>query len=359
MTVVVYGLDQASEYEIGLEVVKASTSSSRSTTATGTGTGTEGTTELQDHHHHHHHHQRGVIQVETPLSNPTLRREHDEAHTGHPSPHRVTTSTDYSADPALTSTSSPTTPNANESNHTSSHSSTPDGPPPPYSPSPSPLANDSSTSPSTSTTNYAHPSSTVSEPPTDEPHLRAQLKNIRASSKRTESVLQASINALKKSVDKALKEDQRARTRIVGLEDAIRKATEGEKFMRLEERGDVEGALERLVREEEERGSELKRRKEGAGNIGKEEGVGMGNRKGEEEGNGGGNVAPSGEVGVGELMKELDALNVKIEEKDKDERKKLQDAVKHLEAELTRLDNEFIQCVIPILDKTGLEKILC
>ncbi|KAK4705287.1 hypothetical protein P7C70_g917, partial [Phenoliferia sp. Uapishka_3] len=205
------------------------------------------------------------------------------------------------------------------------HSTIPDGPPPPYS-----------------------PSLTTTLPP-DETQLRALLKKIRTSSKRTESVLNASISALKKSVEKGMKEDQRARTRIVSLEEAIRKAREGEKDMRTREREVCEERIKELERIEEEVKEDLARRKEGK--LKSTDGSGahtpvsavpptppppppVEEAPEEEEGDG---------VGIADLAKELDALNKRIEEAETKRMTKAQETLASLEAELSQIENDLNQ----------------
>lgn len=190
----------------------------------------------------------------------------------------------------------------------------PDGPPPPYSP--------------------------ALPPAPDEAQLRALLKKLRTSSKRTETVLNSSISALKKSVEKGQKEDQRARSRIVAIEEAIRKARDAEAEMRGAERQRCEDRVHELEREEIEVAEELKRRKAG----GQLTPVKVApptpptqEDEQEEEGH---------EVGLADLAKELDALNRRIDEAESDRRAKAADTLRLLELELGQIENDLNQCAV-------------
>lgn len=157
-------------------------------------------------------------------------------------------------------------------------------------------------------------------------------------------MLNASISALRKSVEKGMKEDQRARTRIVSLEEAIRKAEEGERDSRTREMDACEDRIRELEELEEEVEEELERRKKGKGpappppkveveppppppEASQEEG-------GEEE---------EAHEGIADLAKELDALNKLIDEAEKETRKKAKDTLRALEQELSQIDAEIVQ----------------
>ncbi|KAL8279724.1 hypothetical protein RQP46_007819 [Phenoliferia psychrophenolica] len=204
------------------------------------------------------------------------------------------------------------------------HAATPadHGPPPPYSP--------------------ALPS------PPSEPNLRSSLKSIRASSKRTESVLNASISALKKAVDKGMKEDQRARTRIVSLEEAIRKAREGEVEVRTRERQRTEKRIEELRIEEEEVRGELVRKKEGRSLTPLAVVVApppppppptppAAAHDDEQEDDG------HHEIGLADLAKELDTLNRRIEDVEAERRTVAHESLRVLELELAQLEMDLNQ----------------
>ena len=201
-TVIIWGLDPGRDYEISLGVVGGEDRESESM----------------------------VVDVETALEGVYfLLRSHLQSSPATTAEDTSRTSIDL--DPSLPDS-------ADFSPAPSPHPVAPEGPPPPYSPTLPPL-------------------------PPDEAQLRALLKKIRTSSKRTETVLQASISALKKSVEKSIKEDQRARTRIVGLEEAIRKAREGEHDMRTTEKEACEGSILELQQLEQEVKAELEGKKEG------------------------------------------------------------------------------------------------
>lgn len=212
---------------------------------------------------------------------------------------------------------------SNQSTQQASVASTHDGPPPPY-------------------------SATVPLAPPSEPQLRALLKKIRASSKRTETVLNASISSLRKSVEKGLKEDQRARTRIVGLEEAIRKAGEGEREMRTSEMEACEERLRRIESLEAEVKEELERRKEGkmatpvtphlpppVPPIAAQDNETPNPDEGNEE--------EEPHEGIAELARELDHLNKMIDEVEKETRRTARDTIKTLEHELNQIDGEITQ----------------
>lgn len=186
-------------------------------------------------------------------------------------------------------------------------------------------------------------------PPT-ETQLRALLKKIRASSKRTETVLNASISSLRKSVEKGMKEDQRARTRIVGLEEAIRKAGEGEKEMRTSELEACEERLRELGELESEVREELERRKEGKPIVPtpqpapptppppppiRVEADVLSHEDGNDD--------DEPQEGIADLARELDHLNKMIDEAEKETRRTARDTVKALESELTQIDAEITQ----------------
>lgn len=198
-----------------------------------------------------------------------------------------------------------------------STSAAPEGPPPPY-------------------------SASLPPSPPNESQLRALLKKIRASSKRTESVLNASISALKKSVEKGMKEDQRARTRIVGLEEAIRKAGEGEREMRTREMDACEERIKELEDLEEEVNLELERRKSGKAPLPAPVPVEEPPPPPPEQNEEGGEEEEAHE-GIADLAKELDALNKMIDEAEKETRRKAKETLRALEMELSQIDHEITQ----------------
>ncbi|KAM0791031.1 hypothetical protein ACM66B_004328 [Microbotryomycetes sp. NB124-2] len=197
----------------------------------------------------------------------------------------------------------------------------PDGPPPPYSASVHPVL-------------------------TDEPQLRALLKRLRASSKRTESVLNASISALKKNVEKGLKEDQRARTRIVGLEEAIRRTSDGTRDMRTVEMEACEERIRELCELEEEVREELERRKDSSKGpsahvvraaLERERRRDPSPVRQADEA--GGDDEESHE-GIGELSRELDTLNRSIDEAEKQTSRNVKETLRALEHELAHIEDE-------------------
>ncbi|KAK4046361.1 Polynucleotide 5'-hydroxyl-kinase grc3 [Microbotryomycetes sp. JL201] len=200
---------------------------------------------------------------------------------------------------------------------TTSANGAPDGPPPPY-------------------------SATVPSALTDEPQLRALLKRIRASSKRTESVLNASISALKKNVEKGLKEDQRARTRIVGLEEAIRRTSDGTRDMRTIEMEACEERIRELCDLEEEVREELERRRDNKGPSAHIVRAALERRREPSP------VRPTDELGddeeshegIGELARELDSLNRSIGEAEQETSRKAKDTLRTLEHELAHIEDE-------------------
>ena len=198
------------------------------------------------------------------------------------------------------------------------HPVSPEGPPPPY-------------------------SANLPPAPPNESQLRALLKKIRTSSKRTETVLNSSILALKKSVEKGMKEDQRSRTRMVGLEEAIRKASEGAEAMRTREMELCKASLDDLVRLESESREELEKRKEGIKIVRSvvlpvEEPVHEEAPDEEEAG-------PEDGDGLVELARELDALNKAIEIIDREKKKVAKENLRALEVDLGHIEGELIQCV--------------
>lgn len=289
---IVYGLDPGRDYEISLDVV--------------------GSEEGGEEQHH-----QATVEIETGVeseSRCTLRYATKNADCCLPS----STGTRQSED------ADSTTPEADFSAPSpSSHagpSSTPEGPPPPY-------------------------SASLPPSPPNESQLRALLKKIRASSKRTESVLNASIQALKKSVEKGMKEDQRARTRIVSLEEAIRKAGEGERESRTKEMDACEERIRELEELEEEVKEELERRKEGKAPtpapkvepdptpVAGPEASTAAEEGGEEE---------DTHEGIADLARELDSLNKLIDEAEKETRRKAKDSLRSLEMELSQIDHEIL-----------------
>lgn len=278
-TVIIWGLDPGRDYEISLGVVGGEDRESESM----------------------------VVDVETALEGVYfLLRSHLQSSPATTAEDTSRTSIDL--DPSLPDS-------ADFSPAPSPHPVAPEGPPPPYSPTLPPL-------------------------PPDEAQLRALLKKIRTSSKRTETVLQASISALKKSVEKSIKEDQRARTRIVGLEEAIRKAREGEHDMRTTEKEACEGSILELQQLEQEVKAELEGKKEGKqlATTTVQQDVPVADDAGEEE--------EGPEAGIGELAKELEMLHKRIEEAEKERRKKAKETLRSLEVELGQLEGELIQCVV-------------
>jgi hypothetical protein len=174
--------------------------------------------------------------------------------------------------------------------------------------------------------------------PPNESQLRALLKKIRTSSKRTETVLHASISALKKSVDKSLKEDQRARTRIVGLEETIRKARENERDMRTVEKDACEESIDELEQIEKDVKAELLRIKSGKRTVVPPVPVVVERRESEE-----GEEEEGNEIGVRELAKELDSLQRRIDEAQQSKKKKAKEMLRSLEVALGQVEGSLIQ----------------
>ncbi|KAH8917060.1 hypothetical protein BT69DRAFT_705114 [Atractiella rhizophila] len=98
------------------------------------------------------------------------------------------------------------------------------------------------------------------EPEEDESQLRAILKSLRASHKQAESVLKNSIATLKKSLDKANKDDIRTRQRITQLEEGIKKSRERASLEIPREMEVVEDEIKALQEEESRLRKELERR---------------------------------------------------------------------------------------------------
>lgn len=198
-------------------------------------------------------------------------------------------------------------------------SATPEGPPPPYTPSQSSPPSSSSTIPS----------------------LRLLLKKLRTTSKRTETSLQSTISALKKSVDKGIKEDQRGRTRILTLEEAIRKAADGEREGEGEGKR-CEGLIAELVLREGEARRELTLRKEGKSTtiavpVARVEEPEVQEPNEEEEEH---ELAD----GIADLARELAALNKAIETVDLARAKEV---FKGMEGEIGRIEGELNSFVPP------------
>jgi hypothetical protein len=215
----------------------------------------------------------------------------------------------------------------------------------------------SSSSPTTTTPttyivaseDYSTPTATASLPPPPpysystpparptEASLRDLLKKIRASSKRTETVLNSSIIALKKGVEKGMKEDQRSRTRIGGLEEAIRKAGEGEEELRKREMGEVEeqiremNALEARAEIELEIKREMDKHPIEVQVVSPVPYPALIDEGGEEEETVGSSA---------ELARELDQLNKAIEEIEKDRSERAQVMRRALETEMGSLEGE-------------------
>ncbi|GAA5961154.1 hypothetical protein JCM21900_005882 [Sporobolomyces salmonicolor] len=330
-TVIVYGLDPAREYEIGLDVVDGAGEDEEGGAIGAGGDDSRG----------------GAVEIEMGGEGSSSRR-----------PSTDDTPETYSHDHYNDSY-----PSASPSSH--AHS-TPDGPPPPYSPSPTAPPVPSSTATSISAPPSAsdpHTSSDLSES-----SLRLALKTLRTTSKRTEQSLLLTLSSLRKTVEKAAKEDQRARTRIVSLEEAIRRAREAEDDMRGRERDEIEERLKELEKVEEETRRELEEWREGrrevrapavstppphAGAVkDKEKQVdeppqadgGEGAAAGAEEDQpraGESSEGPS--LNLAELAKELDALNKAIEAVEKEKAEKAGEVLQTLEREMTIVEGELIQ----------------
>ena len=147
---------------------------------------------------------------------------------------------------------------------------------------------------------------------------------------------------MKKTVEKAAKEDQRARSRIVALEEGIRRAREAEDEIKGREREDLELKLREVEEEENRVESELGDWKEGGGGN-KREGVvvvGEERRNSLEENKVGEVPGPSG---LAELAKELDALNKAIEMVEREKSEKATEVLRALEREMNVVEGELIQ----------------
>lgn len=177
-TIVIYGLEPGQEYEVELDVLDGDDDP-------------DGTGEPQPAAHET---RRSRIITRGSQSPCSLRQPHS-LNLGLAGPTTQTPS------PSLTPT-------------TSEHAD-PDGPPPPY------TSHDPASSPSAD----AQSAASASKAP-DEAQLRGLLKKVRATGKRQETALTASITTLKRTLDKAVREDQRARQRAITLEDSTRKASE-------------------------------------------------------------------------------------------------------------------------------------
>lgn len=237
--------------------------------------------------------------------------------------------------------------------------SVPDGPPPPYSPAAStPLSNAIASSSSADHLDTSDSPASSSSSPSgvlDEPALRTALKTLRATSKRTESSLIASISSLRKAVEKAAKEDQRARTRIGSLEEAIRKAADAEDRMKGEERESVEDRKKELERIEEEARKELEEWREGKREVAlptPQPATPVREREGlddEDPGDEGQQEPVAMGESLPELAKELDSLNKAIEAADQQREEKANDVLKNIEREMQVVEGELMQCVFPSL----------
>jgi hypothetical protein len=96
-----------------------------------------------------------------------------------------------------------------------------------------------------------------SSPSHEEIELRSRIKKFRVSAKHTEASINASVAALRRSLDKAGREDQRTKQRISMLEDGAQRATEA---ARVDE--DEEANILRLLPELEEEESAMARKVE-------------------------------------------------------------------------------------------------
>lgn len=140
--------------------------------------------------------------------------------------------------------------------------------------------------------------------------------------------MNSSIIALKKGVEKGMKEDQRSKTRIVGLEEAIRKAGSGEEHARTFAMDECERRIQELLDVEAKAKIELELKKNGKGQVA--------HHHASEE------VVEEEEVperGIVDLAKELDYLNKSIEALEKDKRERA-DAIGSLQAEIGSLEGE-------------------
>ena len=208
-------------------------------------------------------------------------------------------------------------------------------------------------------------------PPPTETQLRATLKEIRANAKRTEGVLNASISALKKSVEKGMKEDQRSRTRMHGLEDAIRKAKDGARRMRTIDADDCDARIQELLEAEEELNDELGRRKEGSKRHSRDEtsmpspadattpsdraaprppqSTSATATTAADDDDDAPKTPATAQFNTGpslaELSRELDGLARMLDDTEKAQRKQAKDWLRSLESELGSLEGELIQCV--------------
>jgi hypothetical protein len=191
----------------------------------------------------------------------------------------------------------------------------------------------SSTSPSDLMTHYSN-----------EDQLRSALKTLRTNSKRNEQSLVATLTSLRKTVEKAAKEDQRARSRIVALEEAIRKAGIVEVEVRGKEKREVEERLREATDEEEKVRGVLGEWQEGGKPTLVEER--RHSATGEDEGQ---RAADTQQQQTGatsnlaELAKELDALNKAIEAVEKEKADKAGEVLKSLEREMMVVEGELIQ----------------
>lgn len=163
--------------------------------------------------------------------------------------------------------------------------------------------------------------------------------------------MNASISALKKSVEKGMKEDQRARTRIVGLEEGIRKAKEAEVEARESDYWECEERIAELDIIEREVKEELERRR-----LGGKKAVSASSSTSdliphhvadlhhlhrdhhEETEDEGGH-----HEGLADIAKELDALNSLIAKAEKDSRQRAKDTLRALELELGQIEGELTQ----------------
>ncbi|GAA5942701.1 uncharacterized protein JCM15063_000865 [Sporobolomyces koalae] len=327
-TVIVYGLDPNREYEIGLEVLDGTNAGTHtgddddcSSRVTGGGDGSE------------------TMAANTGEGSTSSRRPSLESAPG---------------------AGGESTEDSSASSYPS-QSNAPDGPPPPYSPSPvstiPPVPVPISTTVTTASSLASPSSATLSgtdahhDPATDlsETSLRNALKSLRSSSKRNEQALLATLSSLKKTVEKAAKEDQRARSRIVALEEAIRKAGEAERDVRGREKEQVEHRLREAEEEEEQVANSLGEWKEGKREVPQpdEERRNSATAVVAED-----SVPASGEPptpvtagpsNLAELAKELDALNKAIEAVEREKEEKAGEVLKALEREMTVVEGELIQ----------------
>ncbi|BGP51313.1 hypothetical protein JCM10450v2_007251 [Rhodotorula kratochvilovae] len=299
-TVIVYGLDPGRDYEIALEVVQGADDPDHPD-----GAGLELDTS----------HEPRASSSRRPSSDLSL-------------PLDASSPSDPAAPAASISTASPA--------HARSSSDfvaqdLPDGPPPPYSPAAEPSSS-SSCSPAVAAAASDDPALGDATTPASESALRASLKSLRASTRRTESTLLASLSSLRRALEKTAKEDQRARTRIQGLEEAIRRAGEAERAVRGEERDEVERRLAEVGEMEGTVRDELDEWREGRREV----------TLPPEEPPEDSEDAPPG-PGLADLARELDALNKAIDAAASERDAQASEVLLGIEREMQAVEGELIQ----------------